>query len=140
MALPLRVRRHRSSLEGVIVPSSQPLALEERDLATRIFDEIMLQFEPSQPTDSGYYPVTLIRLMSVEISERDEFLSFFFSFIHQDLLDEDDGRTGLGQVLSTLAPFPHLPSEQTDALKESLVAFAKYLVDNFFLPDRKSVV
>ncbi|KAL4812548.1 hypothetical protein BDW67DRAFT_169922 [Aspergillus spinulosporus] len=138
MAFPPHVRRHRSSLEGVIVPSSQPLNLEERDLATRIFGEIMLQFEPSQPTDIGYYPVTLIRLMSVEVSERDEFLSLFFSFIQQYLLDEDDGRIGLGQVLSTLAPFPHLPSEQKDAIKESLVAFAKYLVDNFFLPLKAS--
>ncbi|KAL4937108.1 hypothetical protein BDV06DRAFT_203651 [Aspergillus oleicola] len=135
MALPLRVRRrHRSSKEGVIVPSSQPLNPKERDLATRIFDEIMLQFEPSQPTDSGYYPVTLIRLMNVEITERDEFLSFFFSFIQEDLPDEDDERIGIGQVLSHLAPFPHLPSEHKDALRESLVAFTKHLVDNFLLP------
>jgi hypothetical protein len=135
MALPPRVRRHRSSLEGVIVPSSQPLSLEERDLATRIFDAIMLQFEPSQPTDCGYCPVTLIQVMKVEVSEKDEFLSFFFSFIKQDLLYEDDEeRIGLGQVLSHLAPFPQLPSEQKDALRESLVAFAKYLVDNFLLP------
>jgi hypothetical protein len=134
MVLAPHVRRHRSSLEGVIVPSSQSLNPEERDLATRIFDAIMMQFEPSQSTESGYYPVTLIRLMKFEISEKDKFLSFFFSFIQQDLLDVDDERIGLGQVLSHLAPFPHLPSEQKDALKESLVAFAKYLVVNFFLP------
>ncbi|KAL4747393.1 hypothetical protein BDW72DRAFT_206485 [Aspergillus terricola var. indicus] len=112
MALPLRDRRHRSFLEGVI----------ERNLANRIFNEIMSQFEPSQPTDSGYFPVTLVRRMSVE----------------QDLLDKDDGRIGLGQALSTLAPFPNLPSEQKDAIKKSLVAFAKYLVDNFFLPLKAS--
>jgi hypothetical protein len=95
----------------------------------------MLQFEPSQPTDCGYCPVTLIQVMKVEVSEKDEFLSFFFSFIKQDLLYEDDEeRIGLGQVLSHLAPFPQLPSEQKDALRESLVAFAKYLVDNFLLP------
>ncbi|KAL4732936.1 hypothetical protein BDV11DRAFT_176176 [Aspergillus similis] len=138
MVLATHVRRHHSSLEGVIVPSSQSLNPEERDLATRIFDAIMMQFEPSQSTESGYYPVTLIRLMKFEISEKDEFLSFFFSFIQQDLLDEDDERVGLGQVLSHLAPFPYLPSEQKDALKESLVAFAKYLVVNFFLPLKAS--
>ncbi|KAL3429313.1 hypothetical protein BDV09DRAFT_180610 [Aspergillus tetrazonus] len=138
MVLAPHVRRHCSFLEGVIVPSSQSLNPEERDLATRIFDAIMMQFEPSQSTESGYYPVTLIRLMKFEISEKDEFLSFFFSFIQQDLLDEDDERVGLGQVLSHLAPFPHLPFEQKDALKESLVAFAKYLVVNFFLPLKAS--
>ncbi|GCB28283.1 hypothetical protein AAWM_11168 [Aspergillus awamori] len=79
------------------------LNLEERDLAIRIFDAIMLQFEPSQPTDCGYYPVTLIRL------------------IREDLLDEYDERIGPGQDLSHLAPFPHLPSEQKDALRESLL-------------------
>ncbi|KAL5052003.1 hypothetical protein BDW71DRAFT_169928 [Aspergillus fruticulosus] len=128
------IRQHHSSLEGVIVPSSQPFNPEERDLAIRIFDEIISHFEPSQSTESGYYPVTLIRLMSVEISERDRFLSFFFSFIQQDLLDEDDGGIHLGRVLSHLARFPSLPSEQKDALSGSLLAFAKYLVDNFFLP------
>ncbi|KAL4931876.1 uncharacterized protein BDV17DRAFT_227681 [Aspergillus undulatus] len=116
MAHPPRIRRHRSSLEGVIVPSSQPLPPEERDLAIRIFDEITLHFERSQETDSGYKPITLIRLMKHEVSETDEFLSFFFSFTGQDLLDEEDGGIEQG------------------TLSESLVTFAKYLMDNFFLP------
>ncbi|KAL4776580.1 hypothetical protein BDW60DRAFT_213948 [Aspergillus nidulans var. acristatus] len=68
-----------------------------------------MQFECSQPTDSRFYPV----------SEKDEFLSFFSSFIQQDLLDKDDEQISLGQVLTHLAPFPNLPSEQKDALKET---------------------
>ena len=59
---------------------TQPLPPEERDLAIRIFDEITLHFERSQETDSGYKPISLIRLMKHEVSEKDEFLSFFFSF------------------------------------------------------------
>ncbi|RAL03626.1 uncharacterized protein BO80DRAFT_289179 [Aspergillus ibericus CBS 121593] len=134
MAHPRRIRRHRSSLEGVIVPSSQPLPPEERDLAIRIFEEITLHFERYQATNSGYKPITLIRLMKHEVSETDEFLSFFFSFTGQDLLDEEDGGIGLDQILSHLAGFSNWSAEEKDALSESFVTFAKYLVDNFFLP------
>ncbi|CBF77053.1 hypothetical protein AN4657.2 [Aspergillus nidulans FGSC A4] len=123
-----------SSLEGVIVPSSQPLPPEERDLAIRIFDEITLHFERSQETDSGYKPITLIRLMKHEVSETDEFLSFFFSFTGQDLLDEEDGGIGLDRILLHLAGFSNWSTEEQGTLSESLVTFAKYLVDNFFLP------
>ncbi|RAL04904.1 uncharacterized protein BO80DRAFT_451870 [Aspergillus ibericus CBS 121593] len=97
MALPLCIRRHLSFLEGVI----------EQDLAIHIFDAIMLQFEPSQLTDCGYYPVTLIRLM------------------REDLLDEYNEQIGPGQDLSHLAPFPHLPSEQKDTLREIKVLAGK---------------
>jgi hypothetical protein len=38
-------RRHRSSMEGVIIPWFQSLKPEERGLAIRIFDEIILYFE-----------------------------------------------------------------------------------------------
>jgi hypothetical protein len=98
-----RLRRHRSSLGGVIVPSSQPLKPEERDFA-RIFDEVILHFESSQATDGGYKPVTLISLMKDKVSEKDEFLTLFFSFIQQDLLDEGEGGIGLDQVLSPRSP------------------------------------
>ncbi|OJJ50042.1 hypothetical protein ASPZODRAFT_128635 [Penicilliopsis zonata CBS 506.65] len=105
-----RARRHRSSLEGVIVPSSQPLKPEERNLAIRIFNEIISDFEPSQTTtDTGYKPVTLIRLMKCEVSEKDEFLNLFFSFLQRDMLDECEEETGLNQILSHLTGFNNWP-------------------------------
>jgi hypothetical protein len=109
------------------------LKVEERDLAIQVFDEIILHFEPCQATDIGYKPVTLIRLMKNEVSEKDEFLVLFFSFIQQELLGEREG-TGLEQILSHLARFSVGPAEETNALRGCLVIFAKYLVDNFFLP------
>ncbi|KAH1447010.1 hypothetical protein KXW65_003720 [Aspergillus fumigatus] len=133
MERPHRLHRHRSSLEGVIVPSSQPLKVEERGLAIQVFDDIILHFEPCQATDIGYKPVTLIRLMKNEVSEKDEFLVLFFSFIQQELLGEREG-TGLEQILSHLARFSVWQAEETNALRGCLVNFAKYLVDNFFLP------
>lgn len=125
-------RRHRSSLEGIIVPSSQPLNPGERDLAIRLFNEIVGHFESSQGKDSGYKPVTLIRLMKNEVSEKDEFLNLFYSFLRQELLEQKEAR--LEQILSHLARFSHWPARDFDALRDSIGRFAKYLVDNFFLP------
>ncbi|KAL6232027.1 hypothetical protein BDW75DRAFT_218592 [Aspergillus navahoensis] len=53
MERPYRLHRHRSSLEGVIVPSSQPLKAEERGLAIRVFDDIIRHFEPVAKSTVG---------------------------------------------------------------------------------------
>lgn len=124
--------RHRSSLEGVIVPSSQPLKPEDRDLAIRIFAEIIVHFEPLQVADSGYKPVTLIKHMENEVSEKDEFLILFFSYIRQDLLLEE--QSDIDQILSHLSDHSGWSAEEENVLTGSLLMFAKYLVDNFFLP------
>ncbi|KAL6232028.1 hypothetical protein BDW75DRAFT_28534 [Aspergillus navahoensis] len=71
--------------------------------------------------------------MKNEVSEKDEFLDLFFSFIQQELLGEREG-TGLEKILSHLARFCVWSAEETNALRDCLVIFAKYLVDNFFLP------
>lgn len=125
-----RLHRHRSSLEGVIVPSPQPLKVEERSLAIQVFDNIMLHFEPCQATNISYKPVTLIKLMKNKVSEKDEFLDLFFTFIQQGLLSEREG-TGLEQILSHLNRFCIWSAEETNALHDCLVAFAKDFIDNF---------
>lgn len=81
MERPHRLHRHCSSLEGVIVSSSQPLVVQERGLAIRVFDEIIRHFEPCQAINIGYNPVTLIKPMKNEVSEKDKFLGLVFSFI-----------------------------------------------------------
>jgi hypothetical protein len=109
------------------------LKVEERGLAIRVFDEIILHFELCQATDTGYRPVTLIRLMKDEVSEKDEFLDLFFSFVQQDLLGERGG-TGLEQSYPTLPDFVSGQLKTQNVLGDCLVDFAKYLVDNFHLP------
>lgn len=74
-----RLHRHRSSLEGFIVPSPQPLKVEERSLAIQVFDNIMLHFEPCQATNISYKPVTLIKLMKNKVSEKDDSSLLLFS-------------------------------------------------------------
>ncbi|KAF7116757.1 hypothetical protein CNMCM5793_005314 [Aspergillus hiratsukae] len=118
-----------------MIPAMQSLKLEEHDRATSIFNDIVVRFEPSQTAEYGYKPITLIALMEKEVSEKDEFLRFFFSFISQNLSAEG-GERGIDveHVLSRLASFDSWTTEEKNALGESLAAFAKYLVDNFFLP------
>jgi hypothetical protein len=65
--------------------------------------------------------------MKNEVSEKDEFLDLFFSFIQQELLGEWEG-TGLEQILSHLARFRVWSAEETNASRDCLVIFAKYLV------------
>ncbi|OGM50804.1 hypothetical protein ABOM_000676 [Aspergillus bombycis] len=77
--------------------------------------------------------------MRNEVSDKDEFLSLFFTFIQQDLLDESGG-TDLDPILSHLAAFCHWSAKEKDVLRGSLGAFAKFLVDNFFLPLKASAV
>jgi hypothetical protein len=89
-----QLHQHHSSLEGVIVPLSQPLKVEERGHMIQLFDKIILHFEPCQATNISYEPVTLIKLMKNKVSEKDEFLDLFFTFIQQKLLSEREG-TGL---------------------------------------------
>ncbi|KAE8150581.1 hypothetical protein BDV25DRAFT_108046 [Aspergillus avenaceus] len=70
--------------------------------------------------------------MENEVSEKDEFLNLFFSYIRQDLLLEE--QSGLDQILSHLSGHSGWSAEEENVLSGSLLMFAKYLVDNFFLP------
>lgn len=97
-----------------------------------MFDDIVGHFESSQGKESGCKPVILIKLMKDEVSEKDGLLSLFYSFPQQELLDEKEA--GLGQILSHLARFSHWEARDVSSLRDSLGSFAKYLVDNFFLP------
>ncbi|KAF7178775.1 hypothetical protein CNMCM7691_007594 [Aspergillus felis] len=122
-----------------MIPAMRSLKLEERDRATSIFNDIIMRFEHSQTPEAecGYKPITLIALMEKEVSEKDEFLRLFFSFIGQNPSTEGgEWETDVEHMLSRLASFDSWTTEEIDALRESLAAFAKYLVDNSLLPRR----
>ncbi|KAF5859457.1 hypothetical protein ETB97_002859 [Aspergillus alliaceus] len=123
------------SLEGVIVPLPQLLTREDHDAAMRLFDTLVKHFEHSDPIGKGLKPVTLVRLVKNEVSDKDSFLRFFFCFIEEHL----DGISksndfNLAQSLSRLGSFTTWTTEGTDVLRDGLVKFAKTLMDNFFLP------
>lgn len=139
MAAPLH--RHRSSLEGIIVPRHQPLKPEDYNKANILFDSITTQFEPSQATDKAYKPITLIRLVKEEVADKDDFLDLFFSFVKHDLYGDSEGRErrerrelNFAQILLSLEDFAVWTADKKNTLGESVTTFARYLMDNFFLP------
>ncbi|PYH31387.1 uncharacterized protein BO87DRAFT_124860 [Aspergillus neoniger CBS 115656] len=120
---------------GVIVPAPQPLKPEDRDAALRLFDSIIEQYEPSQATEKGLKPVSLIRLMKEKISDKDSFFKLFFPFIERHLDGvSNDTEPSIAHILARLDSFSTWTTSGRSALGESLVIFANFLIDNFFLP------
>jgi hypothetical protein len=109
--------RHQTSLEGW-PSSSEPLQPDQRLEATRVFNQIVDYYEPSQ-TGGPYWRVTLIRLTHEYARSRDDFLRYFFKYIEGNL----------DQALSRFANI-----DEKSGLTSQLASFADYLVDNFFLP------
>lgn len=103
--------------------------------ATRLSDGIVQHFEPSQTTEGDRKPVTLIRLMKEEVSDKDSFFRLFVPFIEHHLENgSDNTELNFARTLSRLGSFLGWSTEDSDALSGSLVKFAKYLMDNLFLP------
>ncbi|KAE8151446.1 hypothetical protein BDV25DRAFT_138866 [Aspergillus avenaceus] len=139
MAVPHR--RHRTPLESVIVPEPQHLTAEEHGKATELFNTIIHYFEPLQESTKEYNPITLVRLTKEEISVKDEFLLLFFTFIECDRLgisEDEQKEICLAETLSNMQNFQSWTNEERHALDHSLVKFAMYLIDNFFLPLKAS--
>ncbi|RLL93285.1 hypothetical protein CFD26_100688 [Aspergillus turcosus] len=129
------LHRHRSSLEDVILPATKSMNPQEQNQATSIFTRIVTHFEPSQTIKDRYKPITLITLLETEISEKSDFLRLFFEFIGKNLFTkEGEEEIGLGHVLSCLDDFASWGDDETNALNESLAAFAEFLMNNFFIP------
>ncbi|KAL2810364.1 hypothetical protein BJX63DRAFT_317913 [Aspergillus granulosus] len=132
------IDRHRSSIEGVIFPKPQQLVSEQHNKATNLFNRIIDQFEPLQVSDN-YKPITLLRLTKEGVSAKDDFLVFFFTFIEHDRLGvAEEKDISLAEILSNLHNFQGWTPEEGPALEQSLVKFARFLVDNFFLPLKSS--
>ncbi|KAL5335920.1 hypothetical protein BJX70DRAFT_304963 [Aspergillus crustosus] len=133
MAAP--IHRHGSSLEGVIFPASQRLAPEEHEKATKLIDRIINHFEPLQAPGNDYKPITLLRLTREGVHVEDGFLVLSFTFIEHDRLGlTEEEEIGLAEALSNLHSFQEWTVENQHALDQSLVKFARFLIDSFFLP------
>jgi hypothetical protein len=121
--------RHQSSLEGVINFSNKsPLGVDERAQAKRRFYHIVNHFEATDDGSSGssgtstrYNRPLLIRLTyeyaRSEVSQ-DGFLQAFFQTMALSMDQDVD-----------------LSDEKLEEeVRSTLVGFADYLMDNFFLP------
>ena len=119
--------RHQSSLEGIIDFSKRsPLTAEQYRRARRRFDQLISHFDAADgaPSSSeGYDRVKLVRL-TYEYARSEEsqgnFLRAFFESANIPIDGDDD------VDLSA--------ADRRDELRGSLINFADYLFENFFLP------
>jgi hypothetical protein len=139
MATPLH--RHRSSLEGLIDFSPlEPLKPDLRSEGTIVFKKIISSYEPSQSEGPyAYKPITLIRVTHEHAVSKDNFLNTFFLSLEKGLSSEDASpASDFSKALSHLKNFETWDTDQREKLATDLAAFAKYLIDHFFLPRRSS--
>lgn len=122
------LRRHRSSLEGVIDLSEctwRPLSPVESDKAKAAFYNIINYFDDSSnSTEEKPYNRTKLVRLTYEYSHSDDprcpFLQEFLRFVNiaiDDCIDFND-------------------EAAVDGIRSGLNSFADFLVDNFFLPRR----
>ncbi|KAI3320936.1 hypothetical protein HD806DRAFT_537590 [Xylariaceae sp. AK1471] len=126
------LHRHQLSLEGILdFSSTEGLSTIQRANAKRRFNRIVNHFLPASENDSSarsqtYSPPRLISLTykyALSDEARDNFLRAFFQSIDIPIVkdgtgDDDDG--------------------DPETLRSSVFAFADYLMDQFFLPCKKT--
>jgi HNH endonuclease len=139
MATPLH--RHQSSFEGFIDLSPlSPLKPDLRSEGTILFNRIISYYEPSQSEGPyTYKPITLIRVTHEHVVSQDNFLNTFFLSLENGLSLENASPTSdFSKALSHFKNFESWDRDQREKLATDLAAFAKYLIDHFFLPRRSS--
>ncbi|KAI8648884.1 HNHc domain-containing protein [Fusarium sp. Ph1] len=118
------LHRHQSSLEGVIDYSLRPsLSSARRTSANRRFYQLINHFDGDKGSNDKYDELKLVRYtyeFSISQESRDHFLCALFASTGIPILADDD------IDLSD-------PTREAE-LRKSLVDFAKYLFENFFLP------
>jgi HNH endonuclease len=122
--------RHQSSLEGVIDFSAQSLEPDERNRAIQIFKQIIDHYEPAQ-SEQPYKRITLIRVTQEYTLSQNNFLEHFFLYIGKEIRLRE---LNSSYILSDLVQFDSWDTERKNGLEPHLIAFADYLIDNFFLP------
>jgi hypothetical protein len=136
--------RHQTSLEGIMsidgTPGSlgfeplepQPLERAQLDRATHVFNQIVNHYEPLQTKNGPYKRITLVRVTYEYTLSRDDFLRYFFLEMERD--------SDFPQALALFADFDSWDIQRKNELASRLSAFADFLLDNFFLPCKKTFV
>ena len=117
--------RHQASLEGFLDFSNpRTLSADQRERASRKFYEIVDYFdEPGSTRGASYNRPRLIRLTyeyALSDESRDLLLQTFFHSIGLNFDDDDEGFL--------------LAGDGGEELRSSVLEFADYLMDNFYLP------
>ncbi|KAJ5674365.1 uncharacterized protein N7477_004299 [Penicillium maclennaniae] len=130
----MATHRHQSSLEGVL-DFSIPLSLtpQQHKSARSLVIRLVRHYGPEKTVRKGYRPAALIQATLEHVTSPDTFMTFFLSYIYEDLCSEE-GHTVNIDITHALEP------EQINKLHEGLEKFAEYIVENFLLPLRASSV
>ncbi|KAL6353677.1 hypothetical protein LRP88_12990 [Fusarium phalaenopsidis] len=128
MAPASALHRHQSSLEGIIDYSLRPsLSSAHRASASRRFYQLINHFDGDKGSNDKYDELKLVRYtyeFSISQESRDHFLYALFASAGIPILADDD--------------IDLSDSTREAELRKSLVDFAKYLFENFFLPLKAS--
>ena len=124
--------RHQSSLEGVL-DFSKPFSLtkHQSDTAKSLLDLFIEDYGLERETERGYKPAKLIHETLQYVISRDSFLTFVFTFLHEDLTDITSNMT---LALSYFGDFASWVPAARNKLMHALEGFANYMVAQFFLP------
>lgn len=130
--LTMSSHRHQSSLERVL-DFSEPLLLspQQNEFANILLDSFIEHYGPERATQKGYKPARLIRVTFDHIISKDSFLTFFFTYLHESVVDID---SNLDSALLYFKDFTSWESAAQRNVTDAIEEFADYLVTQFFLP------
>jgi hypothetical protein len=135
--MPLEHKRHPQSLENVL-DFSQPMTLapNQSQTARLIFDRLMTHYGPGQVSCRRYKPAALIQAVFDNVSSKDLFLIFYFSFLYEACCPRTDDTQDMDNThyLRFLEDFQSWDLDGLQNIRVATEDFAEYIVENLLLP------
>jgi hypothetical protein len=97
---------------------------------------LVRHYGPEKTVRKGYGPAALIQATLEHLASPDTFMTFFLSYIYEDLFS-DEGLAvdpDIAHALLYFDGFSSWESEQINNLNQGLEKFTEYIVENFLLP------
>ncbi|OAL75678.1 hypothetical protein A7D00_1278 [Trichophyton violaceum] len=142
-SLLMALHRHQSSLERVL-DFSPPFSLnsQQRQRAATLLRSLVQLYGVEQTICHGFKPASLIQFTFEHVKAQDAFLSFYFSFLYENLCPgvTDSTEPEVTVALSFFDDFSTWDQNQKEDVNRASEKFAEYIVENFLLPLRASSV
>ncbi|OJD14934.1 hypothetical protein ACJ73_09027 [Blastomyces percursus] len=139
----MALHRHQSSLERVLDFSTTfSLNSQQRQRATTLLRSLVQLYGVEQTIRHGFKPASLIQFTFEHIKGQDAFLSFYFSFLYENLCPSltDSTEPEIAVALSFFDDFSTWDQNKKKDANGASEKFAEYIVENFLLPLRASSV
>ncbi|OAL62626.1 hypothetical protein A7C99_5008 [Trichophyton rubrum] len=111
-----------------------------RQRATTLLRSLVQLYGVEQTIRRRFKPASLIQLTFEHIEAQDAFLSFYFSFLYENLCPgvTDSTELDITVALSFFDDFSTWDQNQKEDVNRASEKFAEYIVENFLLPLRAS--